>query len=116
MATVHDQEDERRGFDYDSRGNEEAVSVTMARVDLRGAAEAHGRENLPCHSIPGCAIDQGLPTETLTGNQRGGTITEQCVEITGEANAWKIAYLQTQLGACAAERSMETQSIALWVP
>ncbi len=40
MATVHDQEDERRGFDYDSRGNEEAVSVTMARVDLRGAAEA----------------------------------------------------------------------------
>ena len=36
--------------DYDSRGSEEAVSVTMARGDLRGAPEVQRREDLPCHS------------------------------------------------------------------
>ena len=38
MATVHDQEDERRGFDYDSRGNEEAVTGATALVVLKGTA------------------------------------------------------------------------------
>ena len=92
MATVHDQEDERRGFDYDSRGNEEAVSVTMARVGLRGAAEAQRRENLPCHSIPGCAIDLGLPTATLTSNQRGGKTTGAMCR-----NYWKGKRLEDRL-------------------
>ena len=69
MATVQDQEDERRRFHYGSHGSKVEVSVAIARVDLGGAAEVQRREKLLCHRIPECAIGNEVirPTDDLEG-------------------------------------------------
>ena len=119
VATVHDQEDEPRRFDHGSRGSKEAVSVTMALVDLGGALSLLIMATVKTEKMSTRGFDHSsrgngrtVSATMAPGGLRGAATREttKCLRPNvltyWRSRRWKPSYLQAQLGAFAAERSM----------